>query len=204
MSSPILRGGDGGGGGSGGGGGGQDWEFGVDPAMDPELAMVLRISAEEERARQAAGGTADGSATAAPTADAAPTAEAAGMDADLMAAIAMSNADPVASDSKEPSMQAANVADPTELTEEQQIALAMQMSMGGEIERDEAPIEDTATSADLAAAGDDAAFLASLAAGLGDGVDAEDPAVAAAVAAMADGAGSDAMDQDKANDGSAE
>ncbi|KAI6033783.1 hypothetical protein BKA83DRAFT_686228 [Pisolithus microcarpus] len=31
-----------------------DFEFGVDPNLDPELAMALRMSMEEERARQAA------------------------------------------------------------------------------------------------------------------------------------------------------
>jgi 26S proteasome regulatory subunit N10 len=39
--------------GSGGGGGGS-FEFGVDPSMDPELAMALRMSLEEEQARQRA------------------------------------------------------------------------------------------------------------------------------------------------------
>jgi len=32
--------------------GGDDFEFGVDPTLDPELALALRISMEEERARQ--------------------------------------------------------------------------------------------------------------------------------------------------------
>ncbi|KAI0559646.1 von Willebrand factor A-like protein [Gracilaria domingensis] len=46
----------GGGGGAGGGtgdGAANNFPYGVDPAEDPELAMVLRISMEEERARQA-------------------------------------------------------------------------------------------------------------------------------------------------------
>lgn len=63
-SSPIVHGSGGGsafaasaaaGGGGGGGdfGGGAFAEFGgVDPNMDPELAMALRVSMEEERARQ--------------------------------------------------------------------------------------------------------------------------------------------------------
>lgn len=66
-SSPIVHGGAGGSAfaasaavaaaqaGTGGGGGGGDAfaEFGgVDPNMDPELAMALRVSMEEERARQ--------------------------------------------------------------------------------------------------------------------------------------------------------
>jgi 26S proteasome regulatory subunit N10 len=62
VASPILAGetgGMGGGGGSAGaeGGaptsGGGDFEFGVDPSMDPELALALRMSMEEETARQA-------------------------------------------------------------------------------------------------------------------------------------------------------
>lgn len=56
FSSPIYQseggGGYGGGAMGGEGAGGEGMEFGVDPNMDPELAMVLRISMEEERARQ--------------------------------------------------------------------------------------------------------------------------------------------------------
>ncbi|KXH31390.1 von Willebrand factor type A domain-containing protein [Colletotrichum simmondsii] len=61
ISSPILLGenaggsGGGGGGGSGmesGGGGGNFGEFDFDPAMDPELALALRMSMEDEKARQ--------------------------------------------------------------------------------------------------------------------------------------------------------
>lgn len=69
IASPVVHGGDGGGGmgmmggagsgagaggaSSGGGGGDNFAEYGgVDPNMDPELAMALRISMEEERTRQ--------------------------------------------------------------------------------------------------------------------------------------------------------
>ena len=57
ISSPILAGEGGGGGGAMGaaaaGGGDAFAEYGgIDPNMDPELAMVLRVSMEEERARQ--------------------------------------------------------------------------------------------------------------------------------------------------------
>ena len=63
VTSPILRADGGGGGGmgmgdaggagaSGGGGDGFADFGGVDPNMDPELAMALRVSMEEERARQ--------------------------------------------------------------------------------------------------------------------------------------------------------
>jgi 26S proteasome regulatory subunit N10 len=59
LASPILAG-DGVGGGSGGGGAGGDigggdsnqFEFGVNPELDPELALALRMSFEEEKARQ--------------------------------------------------------------------------------------------------------------------------------------------------------
>ena len=60
LSTPIIgneggsgqaNGGDGGaGGGADAGGGG--FEFGVDPSADPELALALRMSMEEEKARQ--------------------------------------------------------------------------------------------------------------------------------------------------------
>ncbi|KAL7524814.1 hypothetical protein ACHAWF_001098, partial [Thalassiosira exigua] len=63
VTSPVLRGdgavpaagaGAGAGGGGGGEGGGDGFaEYGgIDPNMDPELAMALRVSMEEERARQ--------------------------------------------------------------------------------------------------------------------------------------------------------
>lgn len=51
MNSAILRGDAGEDDGMGGGGGGD--EYGVDPNLDPELALALRMSLEEERARQA-------------------------------------------------------------------------------------------------------------------------------------------------------
>lgn len=47
ISSPLLAGEDGAPGFAAGG-----FEFGVDPSLDPELALALRISMEEERARQ--------------------------------------------------------------------------------------------------------------------------------------------------------
>ena len=59
VTTPILAGegmgvnpGMPGGGAEGGQGGGNDFEFGVDPSMDPELAIALRMSLEEENARK--------------------------------------------------------------------------------------------------------------------------------------------------------
>jgi len=58
ISTPLLLGeaagpsGSGGGAGDEGGAGGDFGEFGFDPSTDPELALALRMSMEEERARQ--------------------------------------------------------------------------------------------------------------------------------------------------------
>lgn len=41
-----------GGGAEGGDAGGAGFEFGIDPSVDPELALALRMSMEEEKARQ--------------------------------------------------------------------------------------------------------------------------------------------------------
>ncbi|KAL2159284.1 hypothetical protein VTH06DRAFT_2719 [Thermothelomyces fergusii] len=55
ISTPILLG-EAGGGGPGGFGGdagpSEEFPFGVDPTQDPELALALRMSMEEEKARQ--------------------------------------------------------------------------------------------------------------------------------------------------------
>lgn len=56
ITSPILSGDGSGGGGIGGGAeggaGAESFEFGVDPSIDPELALALRMSLEEDKARQ--------------------------------------------------------------------------------------------------------------------------------------------------------
>lgn len=59
VASPVLAGETGGMGGAtaaagegSGAEGGGSFEFGVDPTMDPELALALRMSMEEENARQ--------------------------------------------------------------------------------------------------------------------------------------------------------
>lgn len=69
ISSPIIHGGNDGGGSAAGGGGGGASSFaeygGIDPSMDPELALALRVSMEEERARQEASQKANGGEDAA-------------------------------------------------------------------------------------------------------------------------------------------
>ncbi|EAQ89297.1 hypothetical protein CHGG_05916 [Chaetomium globosum CBS 148.51] len=57
ISTPIMLGeaapsGGGGAGAEAGGGASEDFPFGVDPTQDPELALALRMSMEEEKARQ--------------------------------------------------------------------------------------------------------------------------------------------------------
>lgn len=63
LSSPVMHGdggammgGDGTGGATGGGGAGDNFDMygGIDPAMDPELAMAIRVSTEEARAEEEA------------------------------------------------------------------------------------------------------------------------------------------------------
>lgn len=61
LSSPIINPD----GEAGGGDGGAGFEFGINPQEDPELALALRISMEEERARQQAVEGGDGGAAAA-------------------------------------------------------------------------------------------------------------------------------------------
>ncbi|KAG0343896.1 Inorganic pyrophosphatase [Podila humilis] len=109
--------------------GGGSYEFGVDPNLDPELALAIRISLEEERARQesASGGNAAGATGASEgtgtTASAATAAAASGdtamsVEDDLLAqALASSQAD--------------GDHDMEGLTEEQAMQRAIQMSMGG-------------------------------------------------------------------------
>lgn len=137
ISTPIIAGEQGGAGGFGGSsGGGNDYEFGVDPNLDPELALALRISMEEEKARQEAeaaksgGGEKQeqqGESSAASTApDAAPQEpknedhEMYEDDAELQAALAMSMGENADHDGD------VNMED---LDEQAQLARALEMSM---------------------------------------------------------------------------
>jgi len=190
ISSPVIQGKDSGGGGSGesstgggggGGGGGSFQEFGgIDPNLDPELAMALRISMEEERARQEAAASADGAAAEAsepaeapaastPKTPEAPTDDA--MDEDdalLQEALAMSM--------KEDEGATVEPAAMEEDEDDDEMKLALAMSM----QQSEAPAP--------AAAGEfnDPAFVNSMLAQL-PGVDPNDPAIQAALASINQG-----------------
>ena len=104
LSSPIINPD----GEVGGGDGGAGFEFGINPQEDPELALALRISMEEERARQqaveggdagaaATGSAAEAAGTAAGTdatpAAAAPATSAPAPDAAVMEAMGMEDMD---------------------------------------------------------------------------------------------------------------
>ncbi|KAG0039084.1 hypothetical protein BGZ82_009782 [Podila clonocystis] len=98
--------------------GGGSYEFGVDPNLDPELALAIRISLEEERARQESASGASAAAEGAAPAAAAAGDNAMSIEDDLLAqALASSQAD--------------GDHDMEGLTEEQEMQRAIQMSMGG-------------------------------------------------------------------------
>eukprot|EP01059_Diplonema_ambulator_P033740 TRINITY_DN719_c0_g1_i1.p1 TRINITY_DN719_c0_g1~~TRINITY_DN719_c0_g1_i1.p1 ORF type:complete len:348 (+),score=140.69 TRINITY_DN719_c0_g1_i1:37-1080(+) len=136
LSSPILNP-------DGTSSGGGDHPFGVDPNIDPELAMVLRMSMEEERARQEklrmeAEGKGDTEMPAAgEPATAAPPPALADEDEELQRALALSMQDsqqaPVTQSTTEKPVETQpapmEVDGEQELTEEQQMELALKMSM---------------------------------------------------------------------------
>uniref|UniRef100_A0A8C3A280 26S proteasome non-ATPase regulatory subunit 4 n=1 Tax=Cyclopterus lumpus TaxID=8103 RepID=A0A8C3A280_CYCLU len=132
LSSPILAGE----GGSLMGLGASDFEFGVDPSADPELALALRVSMEEQRQRQEE-----------ETRRAAAASE---VDAGLPTPMADESEEALLKMSvSQPESAAAVLPDFSSMTEEEQIAYAMQMSLaGGEYgEMDTAAPMDTAESA---------------------------------------------------------
>ncbi|XP_065353374.1 26S proteasome non-ATPase regulatory subunit 4 [Cloeon dipterum] len=121
LSSPIIQGEDG----TGGAGlGASGFEFGVDPNEDPELALALRVSMEEQRQRMEdeARRTQAESAQAAPAA--AETGGAGTDEAMLERALAMSM-----EGVEEPLAATRATPDFSNMTEDEQIAFAMQMSM---------------------------------------------------------------------------
>jgi len=188
VSSPIVQGEDGVGGAAAGGGGG--YEFGVDPNDDPELALALRVSMEEQRARQQAdtGATNPGEAGQETPAAGGQAAAAGGEDtseeAMLQRALAMSMGG---------GEESGSAPDLAAMTEEEQIAYAMRMSMaegaeaggsGGGAESmdvDDKPGEDE----DYSEVMNDPAFLQSVLQNL-PGVDPQSEAIKNAVGAVKD------------------
>eukprot|EP01135_Chromosphaera_perkinsii_P000450 Nk52_evm4s96 gene=Nk52_evmTU4s96 len=135
VSSPIIGGEEGGAGGAAAPGGG--FEFGVDPSLDPELALALRVSMEEEKQRQerlakekeAAGGGEESKAGEEPAKASEEGAVKMEEDGDLLAkAIAMSM-ETGGGDAMQGVEGPSSGAGGREMTEEEQIAMALQMSM---------------------------------------------------------------------------
>uniref|UniRef100_T1P9J2 26S proteasome non-ATPase regulatory subunit 4 n=1 Tax=Musca domestica TaxID=7370 RepID=T1P9J2_MUSDO len=205
LSSPIIQGEDGMG---GAGLGGAGFEFGVDPNEDPELALALRVSMEEQRQRQeeeqrrAAGASTEESAGEKSTSGTATAATTAAVDepnseeAMLQRALAMSTEQ---SDD--------NLPDFANMTEEEQIAFAMQMSMQDAADdtvtqqakrpktEENAPME---VDEDYSEVIGDPAFLQSVLENL-PGVDPQSEAVRDAVGSL-----SKDKDKDKKNDGNSD
>jgi len=139
LSSPILSDGEQIPGMEGGGGGGDaGFEFGIDPTTDPELALALRISMEEERARQQA---ADGGAPpAAPAAGAEGAAAAPAADGAAAAAPAPAPAAPLPMATDAAVIEAMDMED---MDEELRQALLLSLQEAGPMDTS-APAAETA------------------------------------------------------------
>nr|CAG4646370.1 EOG090X08NC [Macrothrix elegans] len=125
ISSPVIQGEDGTGA-VGLGAGGFDF---VDPNEDPELALALRVSMEEQRQRQEEEARRAGTAsTETPAATTTGSAPASSEDALLERALAMSMDQP-STTSTSAAASVPSFPDFSTMTEEEQIAYAMQMSM---------------------------------------------------------------------------
>lgn len=185
ISSPIIQGEDG----TGAAGlGGSGFEFGVDPNEDPELALALRVSMEEQRQRQEdearrareASGAEAGAKTE--TIKEEPSDEAM-----LERALAMSMED--GSTATTTSAPAARVpVDFANMTEDEQIAFAMQMSMQ-DAQESAAPAKEEPMEVegdeDYSEVMNDPAFLQSVLENL-PGVDPQSEAVRQAVGSLKD------------------
>ena len=140
---------------AGDGGMGTFAEFGgVDPNMDPELAMALRVSMEEERGRQERAAAAAAAAAAASgetkedgdteMTEAAAEVALSDEDALLQQALAMSmnENDPTDTDDSKP---AAAQDDDVDMDEDAAMQMALQMSMAAEANNEEKPAATTDT-----------------------------------------------------------
>ncbi|KAK1895959.1 26S proteasome non-ATPase regulatory subunit 4 [Dissostichus eleginoides] len=130
LSSPILAGE----GGAALGLGAGEFEFGVDPSADPELALALRVSMEEQRQRQEDEARRVAVASAAEAGIPSPAADES-EDALLKMSVPQTESSTPA------------IPDFSRMTEDEQIAYALQMSMQGE--GAEFGAEDMDTGADM-------------------------------------------------------
>ncbi|KFK30464.1 hypothetical protein AALP_AA7G264400 [Arabis alpina] len=154
---------------------GGDFDFGVDPNIDPELALALRVSMEEERARQEAAAK-----KAADEAGQSKDGDTASGSQETSARTTEKNAEPMDEDnallSQALAMSVGDVNMSEAADEDQELALALQMSMSAE------------ESNEATGAGNllgDQAFISSVLSSL-PGVDPNDPAVRELLASMPD------------------
>lgn len=156
---------------------GGDFDFGVDPNIDPELALALRVSMEEERARQeaAAKKAADEAGQKDKDGDTASASQ------ETVARTTDKNAEPMDEDSalldQAIAMSVGDVNMSEAADEDQDLALALQMSMSGEESSE-------ATGAGNNLLGNQA-FISSVLSSL-PGVDPNDPAVKELLASLPD------------------
>lgn len=189
ISSPIIQGEDGMG---GAGMSGSSFEFGVDPNEDPELALALRVSMEEQRQRQEdearRAQTNDPTVTTVEKTDTTTVKDPTNDEAMLKRALAMSmDSTEEVADVPEPIppvvAAAANVPDFSHMTEEEQIAFAMQMSMQDHSDFDGVKEEAMEVEDDYAAVMSDPIFLQTVLESL-PGVDPQSEAVRQAVSSL--------------------
>ncbi|KAJ6708012.1 26S PROTEASOME NON-ATPASE REGULATORY SUBUNIT 4-like protein ISOFORM X1 [Salix viminalis] len=190
MSTPVFTGdGEGGSGfAAAAAAGGGDFDFGVDPNLDPELALALRVSMEEERARQeaAAKRAADeaakqekgepsnsqdaimvGKAAEATNNASEPMDE---VNALLQQAIALS----MENSGSDPSVHDSEMAEAT--NEDQDLAMALQISI-------QEAAKDSSSQSDMSKVLEDPSFMPSVLASL-PGVDPDDPSVKELLASL--------------------
>ncbi|KAJ6927421.1 26S proteasome non-ATPase regulatory subunit 4 [Populus alba x Populus x berolinensis] len=193
MSTPVFTGDGEGGSGfavAAAAAGGGDFDFGVDPNLDPELALALRVSMEEERARQeaAAKRAADeaarqekGEEPPSNSQDATMVDKAAEatnnasepmdeVNALLQHAIALS----MENSGSDPSVRDSEMAEAT--NEDQDLAVALQISI-------QETAKDSSSQSDMSKALEDQSFMSSVVASL-PGVDPNDPSVKELLASL--------------------
>ncbi|XP_058791288.1 26S proteasome non-ATPase regulatory subunit 4 isoform X2 [Phymastichus coffea] len=179
ISSPIIQGEDGMG---GAGMGGAAFEFGVDPNEDPELALALRVSMEEQRQRQEEEARRNQGPDVPATIKEETAKDIPSEEALLKRALAMSleGDESVSTESATPS---AGVPDFAHMTEEEQIAFAMQMSMQDQQVEGTPKEEPMDVEEDYATVMADTEFLQSVLENL-PGVDPQSEAVRQAVGSL--------------------
>jgi 26S proteasome regulatory subunit N10 len=182
ISSPIIQGEDG----TGGAGlGASGFEFGVDPNEDPELALALRVSMEEQRQRQEDEARRAKEASSADTVKASPIKEEPSEEAMLERALAMS----MEEDAEAAPAGVPAAVDFANMTEDEQIAFAMQMSMQDAQESSSSAKKDEPMEVegdeDYSEVMNDPAFLQSVLENL-PGVDPQSEAIRQAVGSLKD------------------